>query len=88
MSRSRKFLTAEWRYWGYSRQRNGGTVEYRVEHPRWRVWNAAAATFSCDVKALYGSEFAGALSSMPDSAFLAEGSPVTVYQGTRIAAGR
>ena len=21
-------------YWGYARQRDGGTVEYRVEHPR------------------------------------------------------
>jgi hypothetical protein len=24
-------------YWGYARQRDGGTVEYQVEHPQWRV---------------------------------------------------
>ena len=26
-------------YWGYTRQRDGSTIEYAVEHPRWRVWN-------------------------------------------------
>jgi hypothetical protein len=44
-------------YWGYSRQRDGATVEYQVEHPRWRVWRAEAAALSCDVAALYGAEF-------------------------------
>jgi uncharacterized protein YqjF (DUF2071 family) len=24
-------------YWGYTRQRDGGTIEYEVAHPRWRV---------------------------------------------------
>src|SRR5882672_9139043 len=27
-------------YWGYSRQADQTTVEYQVEHPRWRVWRA------------------------------------------------
>src|SRR5688572_13158966 len=41
-------------YWGYSAQRDGGTVEYRVEHPRWRVWQVKEARFDCDVAAIYG----------------------------------
>ena len=33
-----EFITEH--YWGYNRQRDGGTMEYGVEHPRWRVWPA------------------------------------------------
>ena len=31
-----EFITEH--YWGYSSLRGGGSVEYQVEHPRWRVW--------------------------------------------------
>ena len=71
-------------YWGYSRQRDGGTVEYQVEHPRWRVWRGQASRFDCDVAKLYGSEFAPALSRRPSSAFLADGSAVVVRRGRRL----
>ena len=71
-------------YWGYSRQRDGGTVEYQVEHPRWRVWRGQASRFDCDVAQLYGSEFAHALSRPPSSAFLADGSAVIVRRGRRL----
>ena len=72
-------------YWGYARQRDGGTVEYRVEHPQWRVSAATANLFECDVAALYGAPFAGALAGPPRSAFLAEGSLVSVRRGERLA---
>jgi uncharacterized protein YqjF (DUF2071 family) len=71
-------------YWGYVRQRNGATVEYQVEHPRWRVWTASEANFACDVAALYGQTFAPFLKATPASAFLAEGSEVAVYPGARL----
>jgi uncharacterized protein YqjF (DUF2071 family) len=71
-------------YWGYVRQRDGQTVEYRVEHPQWRVSAALEARFECDVAALYGAPFAGFLSVSPASAFLADGSPVTVHRGVRL----
>jgi uncharacterized protein YqjF (DUF2071 family) len=77
-----KFITEH--YWGYARQRDGGTVEYRVEHPRWPVRRAARAALDCDVVAFYGSTFATPLSGAPSSAFLAEGSPVTVHGGVRL----
>ncbi len=71
-------------YWGYSRRRDGGTVEYQVEHPRWRVWRAAAVGLSCDVAALYGPAFAAAMSGAPSTAFVADGSPVVVRRGRRL----
>ncbi|HZN56056.1 MAG TPA: DUF2071 domain-containing protein, partial [Candidatus Polarisedimenticolaceae bacterium] len=27
------------RGWGYTRQRDGGTLEYEVEHSHWRIWH-------------------------------------------------
>jgi uncharacterized protein YqjF (DUF2071 family) len=78
-----EFITEH--YWGYARQRDGGTVEYQVEHPRWRVWAARESKFECDVAALYGKSFARFLAPKPASAFLADGSAVTVFKGTRLA---
>ena len=67
-------------YWGYARQRDGRTIEYRVEHPRWRVSEVTAARLDCDVAGLYGGRFVEFLQS-PASAFLADGSEVTVSKG-------
>ena len=78
-----EFITEH--YWGYNRQRDGGTMEYAVEHPRWRVWKANDHRFDCDVAALYGPEFVPFLAAPPSSAFLVEGSPVSVRQGRRLA---
>jgi uncharacterized protein YqjF (DUF2071 family) len=68
-------------YWGHARRRDGRTTEYRVEHSRWRVLEARAARLECDVAGLYGRQFVEFLQS-PASAFLAEGSEVTVFKGT------
>jgi len=68
-------------YWGYSRPRDHSTVEYQVEHPRWRVWRATAAALECEVSSLYGTEFVEALSRSPSTAFIADGSPVVVRRG-------
>ena len=56
------------------------TIEYVVEHPTWRYWNAVKAEFDCSaatLRTLYGEAFAPYLES-PRSAFLVEGSPVIV----------
>ncbi|MBX3411615.1 MAG: DUF2071 domain-containing protein [Pirellulales bacterium] len=71
-------------YWGYSVQRDGGTMEYEVRHPAWRIAPAVEWEFDCDARALYGSTFAEALRQPPASAFLADGSAVDVHQGTRL----
>ena len=80
-----EFITEH--YWGYTRQRDGGTIEYRVHHPPWRVWRSADARLSCDAAALYGNAFAEALAAPPRSAFLAEGSAVEVFLPRRLAIG-
>jgi hypothetical protein len=71
-------------YWGYGRARDGRTLEYEVSHPRWRVWTARAPEFTGDTERLYGAQFADALSAPPVSAFIAEGSSVTVHVPVRL----
>jgi uncharacterized protein YqjF (DUF2071 family) len=71
-----EFITEH--YWGYTRQRDGGTVEYHVRHPSWLVWTASSAGCSGDLTVTYGEAFGQVLSGVPRSAFVAEGSPVTV----------
>jgi len=71
-------------YWGYARGRDGRTLEYQVQHPRWRVWQADLASLECDVTSLYGPEFAEALAASPSTAFVAEGSPVMVFRAHRL----
>lgn len=76
-----QFITEH--YWGYAAQPDGGCIEYEVQHPQWRIREANAAAFSGDGARYYG-EPGAALGRPPDSAFLIEGSAVTVFRGTRI----
>jgi uncharacterized protein YqjF (DUF2071 family) len=75
------------RGWGYTVQRDGGTKEYQVTHPSWRVWSNAVGRLDSEVGAVYGEGFAECLTAMPRSAFLAEGSEVQVYRGRRLSSG-
>jgi uncharacterized protein len=77
-----EFITEH--YWGYTRQRDGGTSEYEVEHPRWRVWTTPRTTFDGPAALLYGPVFGEALAGAPRSAFVAAGSEVAVHSGQRI----
>lgn len=54
------------------------------EHPCWSVWQVSESRLDCDVPALYGSRFASSLAGRPSSAFVADGSEVTVYTGARV----
>ena len=76
-----EFITEH--YWGYSSTRGGGCVEYHVAHPQWSVRQCIFGKFEGDARPLYG-ELAQILNRTPDSAFLASGSPVTVYRGRKI----
>lgn len=55
-----------------------GCSEYRVEHPRWKIWNAETFELRADVAALYGEQFAETLRQSPRSAFIADGSAISV----------
>ncbi len=76
-----EFITEH--YWGYARQRDGGTVAYRVEHSRWQVWRAETCRLDCDAQSLYGPRFAESLAQPPVSAFIAVGSETKVMEGKK-----
>jgi uncharacterized protein YqjF (DUF2071 family) len=73
-----EFITEH--FWGYTRQRNGATIEYRVTHPSWSIRAASQAILRSDVASLYGPQFAAVLSGPPASAFWADGSAVVVHR--------
>ena len=77
-----EFITEH--YWGYTK-RDGGTSEYGVEHERWLLRQATEWTFDADVASLYGPQFVETLRGDATSAFIAEGSPVLVRHGARLA---
>ncbi|MGH9453802.1 MAG: hypothetical protein ACRD2O_07520 [Terriglobia bacterium] len=59
-------------------------MEYRVAHPRWRMWKVSEAQLNADVEGLYGREFGLVPKGPPASAFLAEGSSVEVCFGRNL----
>ena len=82
---SREQFIAE-HYWGYTRQRDGSTIEYRVEHPPWAVAPAVSFHIEADLAAVYGPAMGGLLVK-PVSVFLAAGSPVTVSRPVSLIVG-
>jgi len=72
-------------YYGYAAQRDGGTLEYRVEHPPWDVHTAHDAQLDLDASLIYGEPFAEPLAATPCSALIAVGSPIRVAKPLRIA---
>jgi uncharacterized protein YqjF (DUF2071 family) len=77
-----QFITEH--YWGYAVQSDGGCIEYQVHHPPWRVWAVTDARFEGNMEELYGRELSAVLTGTPTSAFLAEGSAISVHCGRRL----
>lgn len=71
-------------YWGYARRSPDETDEYRVEHPPWRVQASAAARFEGSVAGVYPREFEFLSERPPDTAFVADGSIVTVFRAQHL----
>ena len=78
-----EFITEH--YWGYAPRRGGGTTEYGVEHRRWQVYPVREYQVACNFGSLYGPEFADLADRPPDHVLLAEGAPVSIRWGGRIA---
>jgi uncharacterized protein len=70
-------------YWGYTSQKSGA-LEYQVAHTQWAISVPSEALFAGNASELYGKEFGVMLSRRPDSAYVANGSPVEVYAGAEI----
>ena len=71
-------------YWGYTKRNEGRTDEYRVEHPKWELFEAKEPRIGVRFGATYGEEFEFLSTSTPRSVLLAAGSAITVYKGKPI----
>ncbi len=72
-----EFITEH--YYGYSKFDEGKTGEYKVEHPRWKVYPVKEYNIVCDFEKNYGSDFKSLAGMKPDTVYLAEGSEIKVY---------
>ncbi|HEV7700955.1 MAG TPA: DUF2071 domain-containing protein [Pyrinomonadaceae bacterium] len=71
-------------YWGYTDRGSGCVDEYKVEHPKWKLFSADDPKIDVDFGATYGDEFAFLTTQKPYSVLLAKGSEIAVYQGSRL----
>jgi uncharacterized protein len=71
-------------YWGYTKRDKNRTDEYKVEHPKWEVFNVNYAEIDVDFGKTYGKKFAFLSATEPDTIFMAKGSEVSVYKGEKI----
>lgn len=71
-------------YWGYTKRGASRTDEYKVEHPKWELFETADVRVDVDFRATYGDEFAFLSDRTPYSVLLAKGSEISVYKGERI----
>ena len=77
-----EFITEH--FWGYAKAGADNTNEYQVAHPRWEVYPVTECLVECDFGRLYGPAFAGLGGRKPQSAFLAEGSAISVYSKSSV----
>jgi hypothetical protein len=71
-------------YWGYTKRGAERTDEYKVEHPRWSLYNARDAEIAVDFGATYNEKFAFLTGENPKSVLMAKGSEIAVYKGAKI----
>lgn len=71
-------------YWGYTKRGEGRTDEYKVEHPKWELFETKNPQINVDFGKTYGERFAFLTAQKPDSVLLAEGSEIAVYKGAKL----
>jgi uncharacterized protein YqjF (DUF2071 family) len=77
-----EFITEH--FWGYAKKTAIQTVEYHVEHPRWDIYTINNYAIECDFEKVYGQPFAFLDDKQPASVFMAEGSPVKIFNKINI----
>jgi len=68
-------------YWGYTKRGANRTDEYKVEHPKWELFEANNVLIDVDFGFTYGEQFKFLSDTEPQSVLLAKGSEVSVYKG-------
>lgn len=71
-------------YWGYTKYNNDITIEYEVQHPKWKYYKVNNFEINVNFCELYGKEFSFLEKQEPISIFLADGSDVNVSFGRKI----
>lgn len=71
-------------YWGYTKRGRNRTDEYKVEHPKWELFEVRNVLVNVDFGKIYGDEFAFLNETEPTSVLLAKGSSIAVYKGFKI----
>lgn len=71
-------------YWGYTKRGASRTDEYKVEHPKWELFEINYAEIDVDFGTVYGEEFDFLSDKQPDSIFMAKGSDIAVYKGAKL----
>lgn len=66
-------------YYGYCKYSDRDTIEYRVEHPSWKLLDVNDHDINIDFEQAYGTEWAFLNYSNPESVFIADGSAVSIY---------
>ena len=65
-------------YYGYTQVNSEKSIEYKINHPSWRIHAINKYHINCNFEQFYGANFASLNHATPHSIMLAEGSPVSV----------
>ncbi len=65
-------------YYGYTKVNNQRSIEYKINHPSWKINTINNSEIECDFEAFYGKDFRILNNTKPHSIMLAEGSSISV----------
>jgi len=65
-------------YFGYTKVNPEKSIEYKINHPTWKINTIYNHQIECDFAAFYGNDFAILNNTNPHSVMLAEGSDISV----------
>ncbi len=65
-------------YFGYSKYNHSTTFEYTVQHPSWKIYSVKNYLIDCAFEGIYGNQFSFLQDTLPDSIFVAKGSPISI----------
>jgi uncharacterized protein YqjF (DUF2071 family) len=74
-------------YWGYTKRGPGRTDEYKVEHPKWELFDVGGGggtRVDVDFGRTYSEKFAFLSKQKPKSILVAKGSEIAVYKGAKL----
>ena len=65
-------------YYGYTKVNENHSIEYKINHPSWKINKINNYEIECNFSEFYGENFAVLNSTKPHSVMLAEGSDVSI----------